>query len=96
MPLSWLPALRIVVLVAAVTAVLQATILNGWVQRTVFDRWVAFGERMTQSPARGRFPDPRLARIFPLVMAAVFLALWWYLGTAAGVKWAGAHLGRHP
>ena len=96
MPLSWLPALRILFLVAAITAVLQATVLNGWVQRTFFDRWIAFGERMTQSPSKRRFPDPRLARIFPLFMAAVFLALWWYLGTAAGVDWAGAHLGRHP
>ena len=95
MPLSWLPAIRVFLLIAVITAVLQATVLNRWVQRVVFDRWIALGERLGQ-PASGRpFPDPRMARVFPLLMAAIFLALWWYLGTAAGIGWARAHLRRH-
>jgi len=96
MPLTWIPTIRIVLLVAMLTAVLQATVLHGWIQRTLFDRWAALGERLGQSPPTRPFPDPRLTRAFPLVMAVVFLALWWYLGTQAGVDWARAHLGRHP
>ena len=95
MPLSWLPALRIILLIASITAVLQATVLNGWVQRAIFDRWLATAERISGTAARRPFPDPRAARIFPLFMAAVFLAMWWYLGTAAGVEWASTHLGPH-
>ena len=96
MPLTWLPIIRVILLIAALTAVLQATVLNGWIQRTVFDRWVALGARLGQPVPTRPFPDPRLARAFPLFMALVFLALWWYLGTADGVSWAAGHLGRRP
>ena len=92
MPLSWLPTIRIIFLVAAITAFLQATVLNGWVQRNILDRWVAFGERVTQVQSTRPFPDPRIARIFPLFMAVLFVAVWWFLGTATGVDWAREHL----
>ena len=96
MPLTWLPYIRVILLIAAVTAVLQATVLNRLIQRTVFDRWIAFGARIGQPMPARPFPDPRLARAFPLLMALVFLAVWWFLGTADGVSWAVSHLGRHP
>jgi hypothetical protein len=83
MPLNLLPVVRVILLIAAVTAVLQATVLNGWAQRAIFNRLATFG----QPASARRFPDPRMARVFPLFMALVFLAVWWYLGTAGGVNW---------
>ncbi len=95
MPLSWLPAIRVILLIAVITAVLQATVLNRWVQRVVFDRWIALGERLGQPASMRSFPGLRMARAFPLLMAAIFFALWWYLGTTAGIEWARTHLVRH-
>jgi hypothetical protein len=92
MPLDLLPIVRVILLIAAVTAVLQATVLNGWIQRAIFNRLASFG----QPASARRFPDPRMARVFPLFMALVFLAVWWYLGTAGGVNWVRDHFGRHP
>jgi hypothetical protein len=91
-----LPMLRWIMLLAAVTAILQATILFRWVQRNFINRWLALGERLGQPAPPAAFTNERAQRIFPLLMAVVFLALWWYLGTPAGVQWWQIHVVPRP
>jgi hypothetical protein len=88
--------IRCVLLFAAITAILQATILFRWVQRNFISRWLALGERLGQPAPPASFTNERVQRIFPLLMACVFLAMWWYLGTPAGAQWRQAHAGPRP
>jgi hypothetical protein len=70
--------------VSVVINVLQATVLFNFFQRRVFEPWYALSERKG-----GRVPaimrDERMHRFWPLLVAIVFVALWWYFGTPSGV-----------
>ncbi len=65
------------------TSVLQATLLFGAFQRLLFEPWQAMNERAGRR-VPGIMRDPRMQRAWPLFMAAVLFAAWWYLGTPAG------------
>lgn len=78
--------IRWLLLFGAVTAFLQGTVLFGFVQRRLFQPWLAFNDRHgARVPAVLR--DPRVQRGWPLLMAALFGGLWWYSGTPAGHDW---------
>jgi len=77
--------LRWVIVASVVLNILQATLLFDLFQRRLFKPWVAMNER-----AGGRVPaimrDERMHRLWPLLMAVLLIAAWWYLGTPAGVE----------
>ena len=80
-----LEIVRWVIFAVAILSLLQATILFRPFQRYLFDPWVAFNERAGgQIPAFYR--DERFQRGWPLLMAALLIALWWFLGTPAGAN----------
>ncbi|HEX3159752.1 MAG TPA: hypothetical protein VHQ45_14625 [Gemmatimonadaceae bacterium] len=81
---STLVIIRWGLLAAAALSVLQATLLQAAFQRWIFQPWLMLNER-----AGARVPlivrSARMHRTWPLFMAFLFLALWWYLGTPDGV-----------
>jgi hypothetical protein len=82
--------IRWVLLASALLNILQATLLFDFFERRVFQPWFSLSERVG-----GRVPevmrDKRMHRIWPILMAVVFLGLWWYLGTADGVALLRRH-----
>jgi len=86
MPDRYISVLRWFFLFGATTSLLQATVLFRFFQRRLFEPWVAFNERLGASvPALMR--DPRMQRGWPILMAVIFGALWWFSGTQAGHDW---------
>jgi hypothetical protein len=75
---------RWVMLASAAINLLQATVLFDVFQRRLVQPWLAVSERTgARVPAIMR--DARIHRVWPWLMTAFFLGLWWYFGTSAGV-----------
>lgn len=93
MSMNTLSILRWVLLASAVINLLQATVLFHQAQRWIMQPWFEVSARAgRRAPAVMR--DKRMQRAWPLFMAALFFAAWWYLGTAGGaaaVAARGAH-----
>ena len=80
---------RWLLLAAAVTSLLQATLLFNFFQRRLINPWLALNERQgARVPALMR--DPRMQRGWPLLTAILFGTLWWFLGTQAAHDWLQA------
>jgi hypothetical protein len=76
--------IRWVLLALAALAFLHATILFDFFEKHFFERWVALSERRgAQIPSfmRGR----SVHRAWAATSAILFAALWWFLGTPAGI-----------
>ncbi|MGI8508210.1 MAG: hypothetical protein ACR2MQ_02670 [Gemmatimonadaceae bacterium] len=83
MSTNTLSVIRWVLLVSAGINLLQATVLFHHAQRWIVQPWLeASAHAGREVPASMR--DKRVQRAWPLFMAALFFAGWWYLGTAAG------------
>jgi hypothetical protein len=73
-------AIRWVLLVCAVLNLLQASVgigLTRWMMRRI-------GVERSTDPAARLLASPLFQRGWPILMAIVFLAGWWWLGTPAG------------
>lgn len=85
-----LTVVRAILLLFGVFAFLGATVLFDLLVRRPWRAYLRLAERMTGKPVvipgrLGVFLDSEpLMRAWNGVWAVVFLALWWYLGTAAG------------
>jgi hypothetical protein len=86
------------ILLFMATLALLTAILDGLLMRHVVQPMLRVGEQMSGAPIR----PPRLMafmlerawarRLYHLLFAALLLAGWWYLGTAAGAaRWATLH-----
>jgi hypothetical protein len=77
--------LRWVLLFVAVTTVLQATVLHGWIRRRISEGRATLTERARErTPAT--WPSDTMLRVWPAVMGLVAIGLWWYFGTSAGAE----------
>jgi hypothetical protein len=82
-------------LALGIAALLATTVLYGVLVRRPLNAWLRLAERSTGAPVR--LPRPlgvvldseALLRAWHGLWAVLFLALWWYLGTASGAAhWA--------
>ena len=80
---SFIAGFRWFLLAGIVVNLLQATVLFEWFQRAVLGRIAAFAEGKGQ-PLPAFMLDRRFQRVAPLFNAALFLAMWLFLGTPAG------------
>ena len=76
---------RWALLLSAVGALLQATVLYGWFRRRMLDPWLAANAR-AGAPISPRLRDDRMHRAWAVGMAIIFIALWWFLGTPTGLE----------
>ena len=75
--------IRWILLVSGVAGILVATILFRPMQRWMLEPYLAaMARRGLQAPPLLR--NERFLRLWNLLMGALLLAVWWYLGTEAG------------
>lgn len=80
---------RWVLLTIAIFSMLQATVFYDAFRRLILERWFAANERLgTTVPAQMR--SSKLHRVWLLLTAVIFAALWWYFGTPRGEAWLRA------
>lgn len=80
-----IPIIRGFFLVGAVLSVLQGTVLFEVVERRIVAPIFAFYDRQG-APLPALLRDRRVRRAWPILMALVLGALWWFTGTPAGAR----------
>jgi hypothetical protein len=75
---------RWLLLANGVLALLGATVLYGPARRRVLDPWLRLNERVAGRPLDPPMFRERPVRLWWLLMGALMLAAWWYLGTPDG------------
>ena len=77
--------IRWIIFASAALSLLQGTLLFRPFKHRFLDPWVAMIEK-----AGGRAPigvrNERFMRFWALLMSALFLGIWWHLGTTAGAE----------
>ena len=88
-----LSTFRSILLVLGIVGLLAATVLFNLLVRRPINAWLRLNERVAGRPNPVPRPVATLINSDPLLRAwqgfcaLVLLAVWWYLGTAAGASW---------